>query len=94
MHRLLQVFEPDAVLTDNIWGVLWAKLAYASMLFASALNNDGMAGNFGDPAREAVDNDDFIVFAESGQAVQDWKKDRSIPLAQVVDSFKVFVTHK
>jgi len=40
------------------------------------------------------DNDDFIVFAESGQAVQDWKKDRSIPLAQVVDSFKVFVTHK
>lgn len=54
MHRLLQVFEPDAVLTDNIWGVLWAKLAYASMLFASSLNNDGMAGNFGDPAREAV----------------------------------------
>lgn len=54
MRRLLQVFEPDAVLTDNIWGVLWAKLAYASMLFASALNNDGMAGNFGDPEREAV----------------------------------------
>jgi len=40
------------------------------------------------------DSDDFIVFAESGQAVQDWKKDRSIPLAQVVDSFKIFVTHK
>ena len=54
MHRLLQVFEPDAVLTDNIFGVLWAKLAYAAMLFASSLNDDGMAGNFGDPAREAV----------------------------------------
>lgn len=54
MHRLLQAFEPDAVLTDNIWGVLWAKLAYASMLFATSLNDDGMAGNFGDPAREAV----------------------------------------
>lgn len=40
------------------------------------------------------DSDDFIVFAESVQAVEDWKKDRSIPLAQVVDSFKVFVTHK
>lgn len=40
------------------------------------------------------DSDDFIVFAENAQAVQDWKKDRSIPLAQVVDSFKVFVTHK
>lgn len=54
MHRLLQVFEPDAVLTDNIYGVLWAKLAYAAMLFASSLNDDGMAGNFGDPAREPV----------------------------------------
>ena len=54
MHRLLQVFEPQAVLTDNIWGVLWAKLAYAAMLFASSLNNDGMAGNFGDPARQPV----------------------------------------
>lgn len=54
MHALLKLFEPDAVLTDNIWGVLWAKLAFASMLFASSLNNDGMAGNFGDPAREAV----------------------------------------
>lgn len=54
MHRLMQVFEPDAVLTGNIWGVLWAKLSYAAMLFAGSLNNDGMAGNFGDPAREAV----------------------------------------
>lgn len=54
MHRLLQRFEPEAVLTDNIWGVLWAKLAYASMLFASSLNNDGMAGNFADPARQPV----------------------------------------
>jgi len=40
------------VLTDNIWGVLWAKLAYAAMLFAGSLNNDGMAGNFGDPERQ------------------------------------------
>ena len=54
MHRLLQAFEPDAVLTGNIWGVLWSKLSYASMLFASSLNDDGMAGNFGDPARQVV----------------------------------------
>ncbi len=57
MHRLMQLFEPDAVLTDNIWGVLWAKLAFASMLFASSLNDDGMAGNFGDASREAA----FVV---------------------------------
>jgi len=38
--------------------------------------------------------DDFIIFVESAQAVQDWKKDSSIPLAQVVNGWKVFVTHK
>ncbi len=54
MHALLQTFEPDAVLTDNIWGYLWGKLAYGAMLFATALANDSMADNFADPARFAV----------------------------------------
>jgi 2-dehydropantoate 2-reductase len=51
MHALLKVFEPDAVLTENIWGYLWGKLAYGAMLFATALTNDSMADNFADPAR-------------------------------------------
>lgn len=51
MHALLRLFEPDAVLTDNIWGYLWGKLAYGAMLFATALTNDSMAENFADPAR-------------------------------------------
>jgi len=49
------VFEPDAVLTDNIWGYLWGKLAYGAMLFATALTQDSMSENFADPRR-------FIVF--------------------------------
>lgn len=39
-------------------------------------------------------NDDFVVMVESAQAVKDWKGDKSVPLAQVVSGFKVFVTHK
>lgn len=39
-------------------------------------------------------NDDFVIIVESAQAVQDWKKDSSIPLSQVVAGWKVFVTHK
>jgi 2-dehydropantoate 2-reductase len=75
MHRLLQHFEPAAVLTDNIWGVLWAKLAFASMLFASSLNNDGMAGNFGDKERE-------IAFVRLGREVLEVAKAAGIvPLA-------------
>jgi 2-dehydropantoate 2-reductase len=51
MHRLLQIFEPDAVLTDDIWGYLWGKMGYGAMLFATALTDDSMAANFADPAR-------------------------------------------
>lgn len=39
-------------------------------------------------------NDDFIVFAESAADVEAWRKDSSIPLAQVVSSFKIMLTHK
>jgi 2-dehydropantoate 2-reductase len=55
MHQWLAVFEPNAVLTDNIWGYLWGKLAYGAMLFATALTPDSMTANFGDPRR-------FVVF--------------------------------
>lgn len=55
MHERLRIFEPNAVLTDNIWGYLWGKLAYGSMLFATALTADSMTENFSDPRR-------FVVF--------------------------------
>lgn len=51
MHELLQIFEPDAVLTQDIWAYLWGKLGYGAMLFATALTPDSMTVNFADPAR-------------------------------------------
>ncbi|MEP2640044.1 2-dehydropantoate 2-reductase N-terminal domain-containing protein [Roseobacter sp.] len=51
MHRLLQIFEPEAVLTQDIWAYLWGKLGYGAMLFATALSADSMTENFADPAR-------------------------------------------
>lgn len=39
-------------------------------------------------------DEDFIIFVDDVKAAKDWKTDKSIPLAQVVSSFKVFVTHK
>jgi len=38
--------------------------------------------------------EDFIVFVDSPSDLEDWKKDRSIPLAQVVSGFKIMVSHK
>lgn len=54
MHDLLRLFEPDAVLTDDIWAYLWGKLGYGAMLFATALTPDSMTDNFADPTRRPV----------------------------------------
>lgn len=54
MHRLLTLFEPDAILTNNIYGYLWGKLAYGAMLFGTALTDDSMSANFADPERLPV----------------------------------------
>lgn len=43
VHRLFLDFEPDALLTANILGFLWGKLAYGSMLFATALAEASIA---------------------------------------------------
>lgn len=40
------------------------------------------------------ETDDFVIFVESAKDVENWKEDRSIPLAQVVSSFKIMVTHR
>ena len=34
VHDLLRLVEPDAVLTENIWGYLWGKMGYGALLFA------------------------------------------------------------
>ena len=39
-------------------------------------------------------DEDFVVFVDDSESLQNWIKDRSIPLAQVVSGFKIFITHK
>lgn len=39
-------------------------------------------------------NDDFIVFVDDEEQFKQWKNDSSVPLAQFVSTFQVFVTHK
>jgi 2-dehydropantoate 2-reductase len=43
LHRVMKDFEPEAIVTDNIWGYLWGKLGYGALLFATALTNDSIA---------------------------------------------------
>ena len=54
LHALMKDFEPDAVLTDDIWAYLWGKMGYGAMLFATALTHDSMSANFANPERALV----------------------------------------
>lgn len=70
-HRLLSIFEPNAVLTDNIWGYLWGKLGYGAMLFATALTHASMSENLASERH-------FTVFHRLGQEVMAVAKARGI----------------
>ena len=37
--------------------------------------------------------EDFIVFVDDLGILQKWKNDRSIPLADVLNGWKIFVSH-
>ena len=47
-------FLPNTQATDNIWGYLWGKLAYASILFATALVDATIAEVLAHPAYRPV----------------------------------------
>jgi 2-dehydropantoate 2-reductase len=42
-------FEPAAIATDNIWGYLWGKMGYGSMLAASALTEASIVDTLSAP---------------------------------------------
>lgn len=54
LHRLLLTFEPEAVLTGNIWGYLWGKLIYGALLFATALTDESIADALANPRYRTV----------------------------------------
>lgn len=49
LHQALLDFDDAAILTANIWGYLWSKLAYGAMLFATALTNASIADALAEP---------------------------------------------
>ncbi|CEO59784.1 RNA binding protein [Penicillium brasilianum] len=38
-------------------------------------------------------SEDFIVFVDDLDTLQKWKSDRSVPLTDVLNGWKIFVTH-
>ena len=54
LHRAFLDFDDRAIVTTNIWGFLWGKLAYGAQLFATALTNDSIADALADPSYRDV----------------------------------------
>ena len=54
IHEAFLTFDERAILSQNVWGFLWSKLAYASMLFATALANDSIADALARPEHAAL----------------------------------------
>ncbi len=50
LHRTFLDFDAKAIITQNMWGFLWGKLAYGAQLFATALTNESIADSLADPA--------------------------------------------
>jgi len=67
LHRALVAFEERAIITRNIWGYLWGKLAYGAQLFATALTNDSIADALAAPAYRSV----YIELAREVMRVAD-----------------------
>jgi 2-dehydropantoate 2-reductase len=65
LHAMVLDFEPNAIVTRNIWGFLWGKMAYGAQLFVTALTNDSIAAALADPAYRPV----YIAIAKEVLAV-------------------------
>jgi 2-dehydropantoate 2-reductase len=50
LQTMLLDFDAGARISTNIWGYLWGKEVYGSMLFATALTNDSIADALAAPA--------------------------------------------
>ena len=67
LYSWLQIFEPNAVLTDNIFGYLWSKLVYGTLLFATATTNDSIVDVLAHPKYRTA----LIALAREVVAVAD-----------------------
>jgi len=63
--KLLQDFEPEAIVSANIFGYLWSKMAYGAMLFAEALTEASIADCLNHPDYREL----FIALAREVLAV-------------------------
>jgi 2-dehydropantoate 2-reductase len=65
LHAALLAFDSNTIVTNNIWGYLWGKLAYGAQLFATAVTNDSIADCLAAPHYSDI----YIALAQEVLAV-------------------------
>jgi 2-dehydropantoate 2-reductase len=59
LSELLRAFDADTTAVADVWQFKWGKLAYGSLLFATALANETMSESLADPVHRPV----FVALA-------------------------------
>ncbi|HSV78996.1 MAG TPA: 2-dehydropantoate 2-reductase [Ramlibacter sp.] len=59
LAELLRAFDTDTVAVPDVWRFKWGKLAYGSLLFATALANETMSESLADPQHRSL----FVALA-------------------------------
>ncbi len=70
LHELFLSFDDKAIISSNIWGFLWGKMAYGALLYATALTNDSIADALARPEYAAS----FIALAKEVLSVASAKQ--------------------
>ena len=65
LHHVFEEFDEKVIVTQNIWGYLWGKMAYGAQLFVTALTNESIAAALADPAYRQL----YIAIAKEVLAV-------------------------
>jgi 2-dehydropantoate 2-reductase len=65
LHAAFLDFDENAIMTGNIWGFLWGKMAYGAILFATALTNESIADALAHPGYRDL----YVALAQEVLAV-------------------------
>jgi 2-dehydropantoate 2-reductase len=85
-HALLCDFEPDTVLTEDIFAYLWGKTGYGALLKASAIADMTIAGFIGEPSLRGLNvalvQEVLAVTAAEGVAPRGFNGFDPVPFAR------------
>ena len=95
--RIVMKIYIDAIflsLPIHTTSLVATTISYSSHKFVPAPSRITQGNTKQSKVYYKVRAEDFVIFAADIITVQNWKQDHSIPLAQVMDGWKIFTSHQ